>query len=193
MGDERAPADELVDRARAGDEWAFGELYRLLQPGLLGFLRALAPDAAEDLAAEAWVQVAGRLAAFPGDGEGFRRLLYTVARRRAVDHHRARSRRRTDPVDATALADLVAPDDPAGTVVALDAGRAAVDRIVALLPRAQAEVVVLRVVSGLSIPEVADVVGRSPAAVSVLLSRALQRLADRLGDRPRSAPESTRR
>jgi RNA polymerase sigma-70 factor (ECF subfamily) len=193
MGDERTPIDELVDRARCGDESAFGDLYRLLQPQLLGFLRALAPDAAEDLAAEAWVQAAGRLPAMPGDGPGFRRLLFTIGRRRAADHHRARGRRRTDPVDAAALARLRGPDDPAATVLDAEAGRAAVARIVALLPRAQAEVVVLRVVSGLSVAEVAEVVGRSPAAVSVLLSRALQRLADRMGDRPRSAPESTRR
>ena len=193
MGNGRGPLDELVDRARSGDEGALGELYRLLQPGLLGFLRALAPDAAEDLAADAWVQAAGCLGGFTDDGAGFRRLLFTIARRRVADHHRARRRRRTVPVDAAGLAGLRAPDDPAATVVDLDAGRAAVERIVGLLPPAQAEVVVLRVVSGLSVPEVAAVVGRSPAAVSVLLSRALRRLADRLGDRPRSAPESSRR
>ena len=193
MGEERSPLDDLLDHARSGDEWALGELYRTLQPQLLGFLGALAPDAAEDLAADAWLAAARRLPTFPGDGAGFRRMLFTIARRRAVDHHRARSRRRTEAVDAGALSFLPAPDDPATDVADLDAGRAAVERIVALLPRPQAEVVLLRVVSGLSVPEVAAVVGRSPAAVSVLLSRGLRRLADRMGDRPRSGAESSPR
>jgi RNA polymerase sigma-70 factor (ECF subfamily) len=192
MGEERAPLDDLVDQARSGNEDALAGLYRALQPPLLGFLAALAPGAAEDLAADTWVQAARRLPGFPGDGAGFRRLLFTIARRRAVDHHRARRRRRTEPVDTATLTGLPAEDDPAAMVAEAEAGRAAVARLVGLLPPAQAEVVVLRVVSGLSVAEVAEVVGRSPAAVSVLLSRALRRLAERLGDR-RSEPESTRR
>lgn len=193
MENGRAPLDDLVEGAGSGDEEALTALYRLLNPQLLGFLSALAPDAAEDLAAETWLQAAPRLRGFPGDGAGFRRLLLTIGRRRAVDHHRARCRRRTDPVDVAVLGERGGPDDPATTVVELDAGRAAVERIVALLPRAQAEVVVLRVVSGLSVPEVAVVVGRTPAAVSVLLSRALRRLAERMADHPRSEAESSRR
>lgn len=193
MGNGRGTLDELVVGAASGDEEALTELYRLLNPQLLGFLRALAPDVAEDLAAEAWIGAASRLSGFSDDGAGFRRLLLTIGRRRALDHHRARRRRRTDPVDTATLADLGGPDDTASTVVERDAGRAAVERIVALLPRAQAEVVVLRVVSGLTVPEVAAVVGRSPAAVSVLLSRALGRLAERMADRSRSEAESSRR
>jgi RNA polymerase sigma-70 factor (ECF subfamily) len=69
---------------------------------------------------------------------------------------------------------------PEATVLERAGGLEAVRRIRALLPPDQAEVVLLRVVAGLSVGEVAAVLGRKPAAVSVLQHRALRRLADRL-------------
>jgi RNA polymerase sigma-70 factor, ECF subfamily len=56
------PAFEaLLGDAKGGDEHAFGVLYRDLQPSLLRYLRVLAPRAAEDLAAETWLRVVGKL------------------------------------------------------------------------------------------------------------------------------------
>jgi RNA polymerase sigma-70 factor, ECF subfamily len=43
------------------DEHAFAVLYRDLQPSVLRYLRILAPGAAEDLAAETWLRVVGKL------------------------------------------------------------------------------------------------------------------------------------
>ena len=60
------------------------------------------------------------------------------------------------------------------------AGDEAVRRIVSLLPRDQAEIVLLRVVAGLPVDEVAAITGRRPGTVRVLQHRALRRLAERL-------------
>jgi len=174
--------DALVHEARAGATWALAELYREFQPALVGFLAGLAGGDAEDLAAETWVDMAQYLARFDGGGRDFRRVLFTVARRRAVDHRRKQGRRRTDPTNR--IEDLQPPDsgDPARAVEDLDASRRAIRDIRALLPQSQAEVVLLRVVAGLSVGEVARVVNRPPAAVSVLQTRGLRRLATKLGD-----------
>ena len=49
--------------------------------GLLRYLRAVAPGAAEDLAADVWVEVAASAHRFQGDTAAFRGWIYTIARR----------------------------------------------------------------------------------------------------------------
>ena len=83
-----------------------------------------------------------------------------------------------------ALADLPAPDDPATAAVDAISTRAAV-ALIATLPPDQAEVVLLRVVAGLEVAEVAAITGKHPGNVRVLSHRALRRLAEVLGAAPR--------
>lgn len=65
---------------------------------------------------------------------------------------------------------------PEETVVSASAGDEAARRIVALLPADQADVILLRVVAGLSVEAVASIVGKRPGTVRVLQSRGLKRL-----------------
>lgn len=171
---------ETVAAAKAGQEWALVALYRRFHPALLRYLRAHAAGAEEDLASEVWLELARGLANFDGDVDALGRFAFTIARRRAIDHGRKQVRRRIDPVIRSDLEELPDRGDPEADVVDRLAGDAAVDRIVALLPKDQAEIVLLRVVAGLSVAEVAEIVGRRPAAVSVLQHRALRRLARHL-------------
>src|SRR5688572_32837593 len=70
---ELAQTDELgalVDRAQRGDEDAFRAIYRTVQPGLLRYLRGIVGDEAEDVASEAWSQIARDLTGFRGDEIG---------------------------------------------------------------------------------------------------------------------------
>ena len=172
--------EAVLDAAAGGDEAAFGLLWRDLQPGLLRYLDALAPGAAEDLASETWLRIVQGLDRFSGDERAFRGWVFTVARHRAVDRWRRRTRRRDELVPADALAGLPAPDDPAGAAVEALSSRAAVALIATLTPD-QAEVVLLRVVAGLDVAQVAAITGKRPGNVRVLTHRALRRLADRLG------------
>ena len=77
------------------------------------------------------------------------------------------------------MAELPAPDDPVAAVLEAHSTRAAL-ALLAELPPDQAEVVVLRVVGGLEVAEVARIVGKRPGAVRVLAHRGLRRLARRL-------------
>src|SRR5204863_4487806 len=91
------PIAELARAAAAGDEDSFRALYREVQPGLLRYLRGLVGDEAEDVASEAWLQIARDLRTFRGDGAGFRGWAASVARHRALDHLRYRHRRPSAP------------------------------------------------------------------------------------------------
>lgn len=177
----------ILTAAQDGGEWAVAILYRWLHPALVGYLRGRAGEDAEDLASETWIAVARGLANFTGDETAFRSWVFTIAHRRLIDHHRATSRRprtRTlHPLEGDAREsplEVSADDDPAGEVIDAIAGDEAVRQIVALLPKDQAEIVLLRVVAGLPVDEVAAITGRRPGTVRVLQHRALRRLAERL-------------
>jgi RNA polymerase sigma-70 factor, ECF subfamily len=173
----------LPDPGGGADEadGAFSVLWRDANPALLRYLRVIAPEAAEDVAADTWVQVVRGLAAFHGDEAAWRAWLFTIARRRAIDEGRRRSRRPV--ISVPEVADVTSPDnpDPADLVLEQLSTRAAV-ALIATLPRLQAEVILLRVVAGLDTPTVARLVGRSPGAVRVAAHRGLRQLAATLAE-----------
>lgn len=169
----------VLAAAADGDELAFGALWRDLQPALLRYLHALAPGSGEDLASETWLRVVKGLGQFSGDERAFRAWVFTVARHRAVDRWRRSARRQDELVPLDALAHLPAPDDPASSAVDAISSQAAV-AMIATLPPDQAEVLLLRVVAGLDVAEVAAITGKRPGNVRVLAHRALHRLAERL-------------
>ena len=152
--------EAVLAAAAAGDEPAFGTLWRDLQPGLLRYLNALAPGSGEDLASETWLRIVARLDRFSGDERAFRAWVFTVARHRAVDRWRRGARRRDELVPTDALVDLPALDDPATAALEALASRAAV-ALIATRPHDQAEVVLLRVVAGLEVAEVATITGKA--------------------------------
>ncbi|ROP33616.1 RNA polymerase sigma-70 factor (ECF subfamily) [Couchioplanes caeruleus] len=168
-----------VERARGGDEHAFAELYRAVQPGMLRYLRALVGDDAEDVAADAWLQIARDLHSFRGDDDGFRGWAATIGRHRAMDHLRKRRRRPQQAACVDELVDLAAGPDPANAAVDAVSTDAAL-ALIAALPRDQAEAVLLRVVMGLDAATAARVLGKRAGAVRTAAYRGLRRLADTL-------------
>ena len=147
-----------------------------LQEDMIRYLRAVAgADVAEDVASQVWVEVVGRASEFRGDEAALRRLVFATARRRALDQHRRWWRRKVNlhpPGDR--VLERAAWEDP--EVVERDRALMWIAR----LPKAQAEVVLLRVIGDLGTEEVAELTGRSPGAVRVLQHRALRRLASDL-------------
>jgi RNA polymerase sigma-70 factor (ECF subfamily) len=181
--DQDRPDLDLPDLGGGADEAdrAFSVLWRDANPALLRYLRVVAPEAAEDIAADTWVQVVRGLAAFHGDEAAWRAWLFTIARHRTIDEGRRRSRRPV--VSVPELPDVAEPGtpDPADLVLEKLSTQAAV-ALIATLPRFQAEVILLRVVAGLDTPAVARLVGRSPGAVRVAAHRGLRRLAATLAE-----------
>lgn len=177
-----APRPDLtaaVQAAQEGDEDAFRCLFRAVQPGLLRYLGALVggrPEDAEDIASEAWLQIARDLRTFRGDGDGFRGWTATIARNRAMDHLRRHRRRPSADLPVEYLADLAAPEDTARSAMATVSTADAV-ALIARLPRDQAEAVLLRVLLGLDAEHAARVLGKRAGSVRMAAHRGLKRLA----------------
>ena len=171
---------DVVRAAQAGDEEAFRQLYRAVQPRLLRYLRTLVADDAEDVAADAWLEIArGLRCSFQGDLDAFRGWAATIARHRAMDHLRRQRRRPRADVPIEDLTELAAPDDTAdGALAALSTDTAI--GLIALLPRDQAEAVMLRVVVGLDAEAAGKVLGKRAGAVRTAAHRGLRRLNDHL-------------
>ncbi|MFD7232456.1 RNA polymerase sigma factor [Streptomyces sp. NPDC059881] len=171
---------EAVARAQSGDEAAFSTAYQLVQPPLLRFLRGMVGEDAEDVASDAWLEIARDLSRFRGDGAGFRAWTATIARHRALDHlRRLKSRPRPAHLEHDDLVGLPGRQDTASEAFE----RLSTERALALictLPRQQAEAILLQTVIGLDGPSVARVMGKRPGAVRSAVHRGLKRLARQL-------------
>jgi RNA polymerase sigma-70 factor (ECF subfamily) len=179
--------EEVVARARDGDDLAFTALWRQYHPPLVRYLRVVARGDAHDLASEVWLSIVRGLGSFTGDELGFRAWMFTIARHRAADAGRRRSRRIADTVS---LDDADPPDgsDAAAQAVAwmeLDACLG----LLRSLPRSQADVIALRVIGGLTVGETAAMVGRSEGAVRVLAHRGLHQLKQQLSAEVTRSPQ----
>lgn len=171
-------ADTLA-AAQRGDEEAFRALWRDLQPPLGRFCRALAGPAGEDVAAETWLAALGGLARFRGDEPALRAWLFTIARRKVIDHARREHPERSRPLEEAPEERAPRAEEPEERLEEqLSTERALA--LVGRLPAEQAEVILLRVVAGLDVPEVARIVGKQPGAVRVAAHRGLRRLAEML-------------
>lgn len=174
-GEERTSArdavDGLVTAAREGDEAAFEQLYALYGPMVHGILLARAPrlqvdDLMQDVFVTAWRHLDGLR-----DCRAFGGWLAMIARNRATDYHR-------QAVPTVEMPDDV-EDRPGNADALLDAARAIA--AIRRLPDAYRETLVLRLVEGMTGPEIAERTGLTPASVRVNLHRGMALLREKLG------------
>lgn len=166
------PPDDaaLVRRARTGDRAAFGALHARFSRLVHGLLLArVQPEIADDLVQDVFLVAMQRLRTLTDD-RAFGAWLCRIARNLAVDHHRGA--RRQGPLPAVEAGQSPPPTAEARQV--LDAIRA--------LPEAYAETLVLRLVEGLTGPEIAERTGLTPGSVRVNLHRGMKLLRTRLGE-----------
>ncbi len=161
-------AARLVHAAREGDRLAFGQLYERFAPLVHGVLLARARRAdVDDLVHDVFLQAMRRLSSLR-DPEAFGPWLAAIARNRARD----RFRRGGDEVELPD--DLAGAPHPEGEAVVV---LAAIRR----LPEAYRETLVLRLVEGMTGPEIAERTGLKPGSVRVNLHRGFHLLRQALG------------
>jgi RNA polymerase sigma factor (sigma-70 family) len=170
--------DKVLSAALQGDEQALTVLYRSIYPWFVRYASAVAPQSAEDVAADAWLDVARSLGRFRGDETAFRSWTFTIVRRRTLDLQRSTARRRTDPVDPSGLTDPRAIGDVEDEALSSLGASWAIGLITSSLSRDQADVVLLRVLGDLGVDQVASILGKRPGTIRVLQHRALRRLAE---------------
>lgn len=169
----------MLRAARSGADWAWERLYHDLAPAVLGYLRIQNLEDREDVLGEVFLQVVRDLHRFEGGYEGFRSWVFTVAHHRMVDARRKVQRR--PPTDPTPTEDLDVHLTPA-EVEPEAIEHLTTEEVVALLEHLteeQREVLVLRLLGGLTYSEVAEVLGKRRGAVKQLQRRAVSALRER--------------
>jgi RNA polymerase sigma-70 factor, ECF subfamily len=172
--------DASVSAAVEGDPRAIERVLASIRPLVVRYCRARVGRqernfaSADDVAQEVCLAVLTALPGYRDQGRPFLAFVYGIAAHKVADAHRAAGRNRSEPVAEV-------PDEPE-----TDAGpeqRALrqeltrqMNELLQVLPEKQREIVVLRVVVGLSAEETAEAVGSTPGAVRVAQHRALARL-----------------
>jgi RNA polymerase sigma-70 factor, ECF subfamily len=157
-----------VARARDGDVDALRLLFLLYADNVFGYVVSIVHDEhdAEDLTSEVFARLPRALGLYRPGATPFAAWLLRVARNAALDHLR---RERTVPSAEVHLAGEPARPHERDRLAGLRTALAA-------LPADQRQVVVLRLLAGLSPGEVADRLDRSVDAVHALQHRGRRRL-----------------
>lgn len=171
IGDEAF--DSVLMAAKAGAEWAWSTIFRDLWGSVAGYLANRGAPEAEDAASEVFIKVARNIHSFNGDEESFRSWVFVITHRTLIDDRRHRSRR---PDTADMPEHL---SHPGGNVE-----EEAVDQLVTTelleafeqLTVDQRDVLALRMISGLTLEQTAEVLGKQTGAVKALQHRALASL-----------------
>lgn len=180
--------DDVVCRARQGDESAWAELYTAHAGRLVVWLHTMpSGDTAstpEDVAADAWLTAAQSFAQFTGTSDDFAGWLFSIARNVANNRRRTSARRATSPHDPAGSdgIDWGFADDGSSSVNGQDATR----RLLGHLSRREAEVIACIDVVGLDAAATSQALGMSLTAVRVARHRGLKRLRTILAE---AAPE----
>ena len=166
--------DGVLQEAIAGAEWAWVALYRQLHPSVAGYLRARGASEPEDLTGEVFLQVVRSLPRFSGDAAGFRSWVFVIAHNKLSDDRRRRIRYPTEPVSHF---DESRPDRVNVESEALaKVGALQLRRAISALTQDQADVLLLRIFGGLSLQEVASILGKRLTAIKALQHRGLAAL-----------------
>lgn len=163
-----SPDASLVESVRCGDHDAFGKLYNLYSPMVHGILLARVPRSeVDDLVQDIFLVALKRLHTLR-DTNAFGGWLAMIARNRAMDFYR----------QSRATEEL--PEDIAGRSF-LDTEAREVLAVIRQLPEAYRETLVLRLVEGMTGPEIAQRTGLKAESVRVNLHRGMKILRERLG------------
>ena len=168
--------DRLLTAAAAGGEWAYERLYRSLAPAIAGYLRVQGAAEPDDLTSEVFERAFSAIGRFQGGEAQFRSWGFTIAHHRLTDERRRVARR---PLPA--YGEL--PEMPSGNVEDEALRRLATERVrrmcEGLVPD-QRDVLLLRMVTAMTVEEIARAVGKSPGAVKALQRRGLAALRRQL-------------
>jgi RNA polymerase sigma-70 factor (ECF subfamily) len=166
--DPRAYEAHLVSRASTGDHEAFHELHRRFAPLVHGIILARVPrDEADDLAQDVFMNAYEKLGTLR-DPYAFGPWLAVMARNSANGYYRK----------PRAMEEL--PEElPGGQAVETNAHE--VFEAIRGLSETYRETLILRLVEGMTGPEIAEKTGLTPDSVRVNLHRGMKMLRERLG------------
>jgi len=167
---------DLVQRARDGDDEAFGFIVETYRDRLFGLAVGILRNrtAAEDVVQEAFIKAHKNLKSFRGDAS-----IYTWLYRIAVNtaHNHIRRARRAEEVDFEEVAPIIeaAGPNPAEKAANAELGEA-IDGAIQGLPPRQREVFILHYFEQMTHREIAEILGVTEGAVKANFFHAVQKL-----------------
>jgi len=174
--------DALVSAARGGDRAAFGRLYDRYARMVHGILLArVPPREVDDLVQEVFLSALRQLHALR-EISRFGAWLATITRNRANDYFRRAipDEKVTEPVDEN-------QPESRSTEHAAEQEAAVILAVVRALPETYREPLILRLVEGMTGPEIAARTGLTHGSVRVNLYRGMQLLREKLGESGKGA------
>ena len=172
--------DAVVAEAVAGNRDALREVLEIIRPIVVRYCRARVGTtersglSADDVAQEVCLAAITALPRYRDQGRPFLAFVYGIAAHKVADAHRAAARNRAEPTDVVPERYSV---EAGPEQMALDSESSArMNRLLSVLPERQREILILRVVVGMSAEETAEAVGSTAGAVRVAQHRALARL-----------------
>ncbi len=173
----------LVPRAAGGSRRALQRIMVLIHPPVVRYCRARIGGGRhptpEDVAQEVCLAVATGIGSYQDQGRPFMAYVYGIASNKVTDAHRAMGRDKTLPTQQVPdTADERA--DPEGLALEAD-GSNRVRALLDTLSDKARDIVILRVLEGLSAQETADIVGSTAGAVRVAQHRAIAQLRKAMG------------
>jgi RNA polymerase sigma-70 factor, ECF subfamily len=180
MGISTIGIDVLAAAALGGDRAAMERLLEAIRPLVVSYCRArlgrqdCSYASADDVAQDVCFAVLTALRSYRNQGRPFMAFVYGIASHKVADAHRSAARNKAQPVPMLPdLPDLGDQPEQRAMRGELSSWMA---RLMGTLPPKQRDILVLRVVLGLSAEETADAIGSTPGAVRVSQHRALNRL-----------------
>ncbi|WP_040525303.1 sigma-70 family RNA polymerase sigma factor [Gordonia effusa] len=179
-----AELDAAVLAAGQGDRAALESVLESVQEPILRYCRGRIGIgerhlfSADDIAQEALMAVMTALPRYRDQGRPFMAFVYGIASHKVADAMRVVGRTKADPVDLVPETPSVS-GGPEQMAIAADTSER-MKQLLEILPEKQREVLILRMVVGMSAEETAQMVGSTPGAVRVAQHRALTKLKDEL-------------
>jgi RNA polymerase sigma-70 factor (ECF subfamily) len=172
--------DDVVAEAVAGSRDALREVLETIRPVVVRYCRARIGNtersglSADDVAQEVCLAAITALPRYKDQGRPFLAFVYGIAAHKVADAHRAAARNRSDPTDVVPerFSSEAGPEQSA--IEAESSAR--MNQLLQVLPEKQREILILRVVVGMSAEETAEAVGSTAGAVRVAQHRALAKL-----------------
>jgi len=174
---------ELVTAARNGDRSAFGLLYHRYARMVHGILLCrVPPREVDDLVQDVFVSALRQLHALR-DISRFGAWLCTITRNRANDYHR-----RVIPVErATESQEVEQLEQSRATDHVVEQEAAAVLEVLRSLPDTYREPLTLRLVEGMTGPEISERMGMTHGSARVNLFRGMQMLREKLAEKAKGS------
>ena len=177
--------DELevtLTEAITGDEDAFTKIWQHLNSRLSKYVATQCYGSnldSEGILSETWISVAKDISKFKGDFIQFKGWIYKIARNRIVDAVRKESRQVKSGGDITEY-EFEDSKSKADSNIEADESVKKIIAQIKELPKAQAEVIMLRIVGDLEVNEVARILDKSENTIRVLSHRGLETLRSQL-------------